>query len=117
MGMDLISTNNHFSYNWSGWRWLYEYLVGWGVGVEELKFTNDGDLISAETCKAIAEALDRHRAELLDEEDEIGPEEEAFLNLLPPKAREFIKSQTPTTSEWIDQQILFWRECNGCEQW
>lgn len=116
MGIDLISTKNEFHYNWGGWRWLYEHLVGWDVGVEELKFTNDGDFISAETCKAIAEALDRHRGELLHEEDEFEAEKESFLNLFPLEAQEFIRSQTPTFSEWIDRQILFWRECNGCTQ-
>jgi hypothetical protein len=86
MGMDLIGAD--LSYNWAGWRWLVANLEAWGVDVCELKFFNDGDPISAETCRAIADAIYSHLDEL-DAED----------------------------VEWIGPHIWRWRTCTGCNQW
>jgi hypothetical protein len=86
MGMDLIGAG--LSYNWAGWHWLVNRLLYWGVDVRELTFHNDGDLISKETCVAVADALEAHLHEL-DEEERI----------------------------WIEPHIEQWRNCNGCSQW
>lgn len=86
MGMDLVGAG--LSYNWNGWRWLVERLESWGVDVCEMKFTNDGDPISAETCRAVADAIDLHFDELDSEE-----------------------------RNWLGPHIWQWRSCKGCEQW
>lgn len=86
MGIDLVGTGLH--YNWNGWKWLVENLESWGVDVSELKFFNDGDPISAETCVAIAAAIESNISELDDD-----------------------------PREWIASHIEAWRKCDGCEQW
>jgi len=86
MGMDLIGAQ--LSYNWSGWEWLVEKLDEWGVDVSEFRFSNDGDLISKETCIKVAQAIEEH----LDELD-----------------YEF--------QEWLEPHIFHWRECGGCRQY
>ena len=86
MGMDLIGAR--LSYNWSGWRWLVARLKSWGVDVRELKFYNDGDPISPETCVAIADAIEVHLDELDDDDREV-----------------------------MASHIDAWRHCGGCEQW
>lgn len=86
MGIDMIGAG--IGYNWQGWRWLVAHLESWGVDVSELKFSNDGDPISAETCRAIADAIEAHLHEL----DEYH-------------------------REWIEPHIKSWRTCNGCSQY
>ena len=101
MGMDLIpcapsqdaprDENNQIvngRYNWSGWKWLAEHLVDWGVNTDELAELNDGDVISDRTCKIIADTIEQHLSELT------------------------IEDQT-----WIKQHIILWRTCGGYEQW
>lgn len=51
-------------YNWNRWGTLITYLEKWGVNTDEFKQVNDGDLISNETCLAVAYALNRHLEEL-----------------------------------------------------
>jgi len=83
--MDLIGAG--LSYNWAGWRWLVAHLDDWGVDTKELRFSNDGDQISKETCSAIADAIEFHLDEL-----------------------------TPYEQSWIEPHIRNWRTCNGCIQ-
>jgi len=86
MGMDLIGSG--LSYSWYGWRRLVEHLEAWGTDISELRFSNDGDPISKETCSAIADALEAHLHEFSEED-----------------------------RDWIEQDIDAWRSCNGCSQW
>ena len=86
MGMDLIGLR--LSYNWTGWKWLVDHLRKWGVDVSELKFMNDGDPISRETCLSIADAIEAHFDELTSDEQ-----------------------------QWLEGHIDLWRKCNGCFQW
>ncbi len=86
MGMDLIGAG--LSYNWSSWYWLRERLDAWGVNTSELSNMNDGDRISGETCRAIAETIELHLKEL-DVEDR----------------------------DWIAPHIEIWRRCKGCRQY
>jgi len=86
MGMDLIGSG--LSYNWTGWRDLLQLLEQWEVDVSEFRGTNDGDPISPETCRAVADAIETHLDELEDE-----------------------------TRNWLEPQIRHWRNCNGCYQY
>jgi hypothetical protein len=73
--MDLVPVNKGsetLHYNWSGWRWLIERLIRWGVDISEFA-GNDGELISDATCKAVADALEKRSEELLEEESDEQP--------------------------------------------
>ena len=73
MGMDLYGNwkkgtpqnisnegDPHLHYNWTGWRFLQEFLETNGVDIEEFSGSNDGDLISRKTCKAVAECIEKN---------------------------------------------------------
>jgi hypothetical protein len=75
-------------YNISGWEWLNSHLVDWGVDTSEFSGFNGGDVISAETCLKVADAIEQNLVEL-DEEHR----------------------------EWIESHIVLWRTCGGYEQW
>ena len=75
-------------YNWSGWSFLVDKLAEWGLDVKEFAGTNDGDLISAKTCRKVADLLERHKAKL--------PE---------------------TWQRFIDHDIVLWRTCGGYRQY
>ena len=47
-------------YNWSGWGVLLDSLREWGVDTAEFAGSNDGDVISDETCKKVADAIEKH---------------------------------------------------------
>ncbi|MBM3740867.1 MAG: hypothetical protein FJW39_34410 [Acidobacteria bacterium] len=91
MGMDLFSVSgtSGISYNWTAWRWLIGKLNEWGVDTSEFTDHNDGDRISADTCRAVADALEAH----IDEIDDL------------------------ETREFYREGIQAWRECNGFRQW
>jgi hypothetical protein len=86
MGMDL--TGAGLSYNWWAWRRLLELLASWCVDVSELTCTNDGDLISEQTCLAVADAIEVHLNELSD-----------------------------TEYDWLEPHIELWRNSGGVTQW
>lgn len=100
MGMDLCPVapsedaptdeNSHIwgRYNWNGWRWLVEHLNKWGVDTIEFSGFNDGDLISEETCKKVADAIEKN-LHTLDEEDQT----------------------------WLKEDIILWRTCGGYYQY
>ena len=94
MGMDLHSVASTIGeplwipYNWNGWRWLIEHLQKWGVDTKQFSFSNDGELISDEVCKAVASALSAHIDELDDEH-----------------------------RSWIEPHIVAWRSSGGFRQW
>ena len=75
-------------YNWSGWSYLRQQLNTWGVDTSELKGMNDGDIISEETCHAIADAIEEHAHEL----DKLD-------------------------ADWLKSHVVRWRTCGGYEQW
>lgn len=60
MGMDLKPRRGGrvLSYNWTGWKWLVDMLDRRGVDTSEFRFLNDGDPISAATCKEVAQAIE-----------------------------------------------------------
>lgn len=69
MGMDLLPQNRQrkippLHYTWSAWGLLDDLLESWGVDAREFSGPNDGDPIKAETCAAVADALDAHLEEL-----------------------------------------------------
>lgn len=77
-------------YNWTGWEVLAANLRNWGVDISEMKGCNDGDVICAETCTKIADALDAHLHEL-----------------------------TPERQKWLADHAAEWRRlaaAGGCEQ-
>jgi len=75
-------------YNWTGWSFLLSHLQGWGVPLDEFRGMNDGEVISDETCKLVANAIEHNIKQLsLDDED------------------------------WLRPHIALWRTCGGYEQW
>lgn len=55
-----------------------ELLRSWGVDTSGLTRSNDGDPISGETCRAVADAIEAHLHELSEREQEwLGPHIEA----------------------------------------
>jgi len=74
-------------YNWTGWRWIVDHLQAWGVSTSEFKGCNDGDPISAETCRKVADAIEAHLPEL-EERDR----------------------------KWLAPHVERWRTCGGYQQ-
>jgi hypothetical protein len=74
-------------YNWSGWTYITNKLAEWGVPLDEFSGLNDGDIISAETCCKVADAIDAHLHELDDRD-----------------------------RAWLGPHALLWRTCGGYEQ-
>ena len=92
MGMDLCtadaSGSHDLRYNWNGWSYLIDLLNSWGVDTSEFVGFNDGDLISEETCKKVAAALELHLDELSDKD-----------------------------RKWLEPHIEEWRNSGGFRQW
>jgi hypothetical protein len=100
MGMDLVPVNpsaempndddygNGLHYNWAGWRWITTFLEEKGVDLSEFSGFNDGEIISEDTCKIVADTLEEH-----------------------------LKGFDAETRNWIEPHILRWRTCGGYEQW
>jgi hypothetical protein len=42
---------------------LIDHLEGWAVDISEYSWTNDGDIISDETGKKVADAIEKHQPE------------------------------------------------------
>jgi hypothetical protein len=74
-------------YNWHGWGVLRGKLEEWGVDTSEFSGCNDGDLISAKTCRKVADAIEAHLPELSEE----------YQN-------------------WLQPHIARWRTCGGYAQ-
>jgi len=93
MGFDLKPLNEEIEYgrynNWS-WFQLWEFLEETKTIVTLAKF-NDGDKVSKEDCLKIAKTMEENKSLYLD-----------VLN---------------STEERYDEQLEFWRTCQGCEQW
>jgi len=75
-------------YNWTGWDRLTQLLEVWGINTEEFVAYNGGDIITADKCKKVADAIDAHYDELTDKE-----------------------------KAWIKGHSDLWRTCGGYEQW
>ena len=75
-------------YNWTGWTTIERLLRSWGVSTHEFASSNDGAVISAETCQRVADAIAAHISEM-DERDRA----------------------------WLEPHITLWRTCGGYEQW
>lgn len=74
-------------YNWNGWFYLQDRLREWGVDISEFRGVNDGDKISAKTCRAVADAIEKHLAGM-DERDR----------------------------NWLSPHVKLWRTCGGYAQ-
>lgn len=96
MGMYVVSTKPvrnppSLLYNWSGWSTLVRYLKQWGVNTNEFSGFNDGERISAHTCRNVADAIEANYKKLL-------------------KADRM----------WLKGHAKLWRrmaKAGGCEQW
>ena len=75
-------------YNWSGWRYITNFLDKYNELTGEFAGSNDGDAISAETCRRVADCIEKH------------------VNELPPEDK-----------EWLTKHIPYWRHCGGFNQW
>lgn len=75
-------------YNWTGWFWLIEHLDQWGVDTSEFDGCNDGNQIKAVTCRAVADAIEKHLPEL-------------------PRIDQ----------QWLKPHIMLWRTCGGYRQY
>jgi hypothetical protein len=94
MGMNLYPKNDpdgeSVDYNWTGWNTLIYYLKRWGVDTSEFKDVNDGDPISADTCRKVSHAIANN------------------LDQLPPDHH-----------HWLKDHPALWRylaDAGGCEQ-
>lgn len=61
MGMDLLPINDscpphHF--NWTGWRTIASLLEDAGANLDQMAHSNDGDVVTAPTASAWADALE-----------------------------------------------------------
>ena len=74
-------------FNWYGWSYLREFLKSHGCDTSQMIFSNDGDVICEEHCKAIADCIEKNSHELSTED-----------------------------KEWLDGKIIYFRECGGFEQ-
>lgn len=74
-------------YNWSGWSWLMDLLEKWGVDTREFSGMNDGEVISEETCRQVADAIEKHLPELDGEAQAV-----------------------------LKEDIILWRTCGGYRQ-
>lgn len=94
MGMNLYPKNDpdgeSVDYNWTGWGTLVHYLKEWGVDTSEFKGVNDGDQISAETCRKVSHAIADN------------------LEKLPPDHRDWLKDHP---AMWC-----YLADAGGCEQ-
>lgn len=61
MSMRLDPKTEPLEYTWGSWATLIRYLQEWGFDTDEFKMVNDGDPICADTCQAVAEALENRR--------------------------------------------------------
>jgi hypothetical protein len=62
MGIELISHNpeaGNLHYNWEGWRRIREFARTNGISPSEFADSNDGNDLSAATCRALATAIER----------------------------------------------------------
>lgn len=74
-------------YNIAGWGWIWDRLTEWGVDTSEFSGFNNGDKISAATCRKVADAIEQHLPEL-DERNR----------------------------RWLEPHIALWRTCGGYRQ-
>jgi hypothetical protein len=75
-------------YNWTGWAYITNKLAEWGVPLGEFDGSNDGKLITARTCRLVADAIELHLNEL-EAEDQ----------------------------KWLEPHIQLWRTCGGYRQY
>lgn len=77
-------------YNVIGWSTLIHYLKQWKVDTREFSYVNDGDPISAKTCRKVAHAIADH------------------LHTLPPDHQDWLKDHPPLWCYLADH--------GGCKQ-
>lgn len=74
-------------YNWAGWSEIIRLLNEWGVDISEFARMKDGDEISDNTCKAVANAIEQHLPKLSEQD-----------------------------RNWLQPHIALWRTCGGYRQ-
>ena len=84
-------------YNWCGWNLLIRLLEEKGLDTSEFSGCNDGEVISDETCKKVANIL-----EALTRPETVG---ETHSELDEPNR------------QWLESRIELWRTCGGYRQW
>ena len=97
MGMELIPLNPGASglrYSGEGWRWIRHFAHRNGVATDQFSEWNDGDPLDAETCCALATAIERNQSEY----------NKVFAG----------KCYGPSPA---DGHAGIWRESSGFEQW
>lgn len=77
-------------YNWAGWSWFVGKLEEWGVDVSEFSGMNDGDLITAATCRKVADAIEAHLSEF---------------------------PEGSVRRQEMAEDVLLWRTCGGYRQY
>lgn len=75
-------------YNISGWSYIWDQLNRWGVDTSEFSGYNDGDKISAKTCRAVADAIEKHLPEMSERD-----------------------------RRWLEPHVILWRTCGGYRQY
>lgn len=81
-------TDRNLHYNWTGWRYITNLLEGFGVDMTQFSGSNDGDLLSQNTCKSVAKALEDHWQELSEDDQ-----------------------------AWLTDHLPKWKWSRGFEQW
>jgi hypothetical protein len=66
MGVELISCDQNgrdLHYNLDGWRFLQEFASKQGIDAAQITASNNGDILSAEICHAVANAIESQSSE------------------------------------------------------
>ena len=124
MGMDLVPRTKvrvveSFHANWSGWSQLGNVLEGLGCDLSEMSGCNDGDVISAKTCKAwakeLAKALDEGSIKTVYTKDEfyLGG---GYNKLTVSNGYTGEKDLIESDRDWLESFVEFLYSCGGCRQ-
>lgn len=66
MGVELISrdqSGRDLHYSWDGWRFLREFACKQGIDAAQITDSNDGNILSAAICRAVANAIESQPSE------------------------------------------------------
>ena len=81
-------TDLTLSYNWAAWSFLISNLKLHGLDTSEFEYSNDGDIISAETCIKVADIFEK-----------------------------LLLSMDGDDRSWLEPHIIKWRTCGGYMQY
>ena len=126
MGMDLIPQTRvrqveSFHFNWNGWSQIGDLLDQLGENTNELSGSNDGDKISAKTCKrwarTLSAAMDRGLIKSIFKKSDIymgGGYDKLVVTQGDTKLE---KSVAQEDIKWLNRFIEFLNKCGGCRQY